>query len=160
MCVGRIVAYTVRVRVGVGAGGRSFLERFPRTQTPTNMKLLTHNLLRSRVKGVLKGYPLGINATSIETKDVEFNADFIARMLDRIEWIVLVNAATSLGVDPAIIPQEIPSDAAQNEEFLRALHHILLEIEVIEGHLECPESGRHFPIKKGIPNMLLNEDEV
>lgn len=37
-------------------------------------------------------------ATSIETKDVEFNADFIARMLDRIEWIVLVNAATSVSI--------------------------------------------------------------
>jgi len=26
--------------------------------------------------------------------------------------------------------------------------------------LICPESGRKFPISKGIPNMLLNEDEV
>ena len=40
------------------------------------------------------------------------------------------------------------------------MHHALVEIEVIEGHLECPESGRQFPIKNGIPNMLLNEDEV
>jgi multifunctional methyltransferase subunit TRM112 len=31
---------------------------------------------------------------------------------------------------------------------------------VEEGTLVCPESGRKFPINKGIPNMLLNEDEV
>ena len=31
---------------------------------------------------------------------------------------------------------------------------------MIEGTLECPESHRKFPINKGIPNMLLNEDEV
>ena len=37
---------------------------------------------------------------------------------------------------------------------------MLLEVEVIEGELECPESGRKFPIKKGIPDMRLNEDEV
>jgi len=31
---------------------------------------------------------------------------------------------------------------------------------VLTGELECPESGKVFPIKKGIPNMLLDEDEV
>jgi uncharacterized protein YbaR (Trm112 family) len=29
-----------------------------------------------------------------------------------------------------------------------------------EGNLVCPETGRRFPVAKGIPNMLLNEDEV
>ena len=40
------------------------------------------------------------------------------------------------------------------------MHHVLLEIEVMEGNLVCPETGRKFPITKGIPNMLLKEDEV
>jgi hypothetical protein len=26
--------------------------------------------------------------------------------------------------------------------------------------LTCPETGRKFPVTKGIPNMLLHEDEV
>lgn len=30
----------------------------------------------------------------------------------------------------------------------------------MEGSLICPETGRKFPVSKGIPNMLLNEDEV
>ena len=35
-----------------------------------------------------------------------------------------------------------------------------LQVEVQEGSLVCPETGRRFPISDGIPNMLLNEDEV
>lgn len=35
-----------------------------------------------------------------------------------------------------------------------------IQVEVEEGSLVCPESGKKFPIKNGIPNMLLNEDEV
>ncbi|XP_025049036.1 multifunctional methyltransferase subunit TRM112-like protein [Alligator sinensis] len=60
------------------------------------MKLLTHNLLTSHVRGLRPGggYPLGI------------------------------------------------------------------QVEVVEGILRCPDSGREFPITKGIPNMLLAEDET
>ncbi len=47
----------------------------------------------------------------------------------------------------------------QDENLLKTLHHVLLEVEVMEGDLECPETGRKFPIKNGIPNMLINEDE-
>ena len=34
------------------------------------------------------------------------------------------------------------------------------QVEIVEGSLICPETGREFPIINGIPNMLLNEDEV
>jgi multifunctional methyltransferase subunit TRM112 len=30
----------------------------------------------------------------------------------------------------------------------------------VEGILLCPDTGRKFPIKDGIPNMILHEDEV
>lgn len=45
-------------------------------------------------------------------------------------------------------------------DMLRELHNLVFEIHVQEGSLICPESGRKFPIKDGIPNMLLHEDEV
>ena len=35
-----------------------------------------------------------------------------------------------------------------------------LQVEVKEGDLVCPDTGRKFPITNGIPNMLLTEDEV
>ena len=37
---------------------------------------------------------------------------------------------------------------------------VFFQLEVIEGSLVCPETGRKFPVSNGIPNMLLKEDEV
>lgn len=58
------------------------------------------------------------------------------------------------------LPQTLIEDFETNEDFLKKAHHVLLEVEVINGDLQCPESGRKFPINDGIPNMLLNEDEI
>ncbi|CAG5085387.1 Similar to TRMT112: Multifunctional methyltransferase subunit TRM112-like protein (Bos taurus) [Cotesia congregata] len=108
------------------------------------MKLLTHNMLTSRgLKGVSVGYPLGIVAKDIKVADIDFNSEFIARIGHVGE-----------------LPQTIIQDFENNEDFLRKVHHVLLEVEVINGDLVCPESGRKFPINNGIPNMLFNEDEV
>ena len=43
---------------------------------------------------------------------------------------------------------------------MKAVHHVMVEVEIVEGELQCPETGRKFPISEGIPNMLLREDEV
>lgn len=96
---------------------------------------------------------------------------------------------------PQLHLAELPEQPAEgyegDEEFLRKLHHVLLEVtphpppgagvgvpsppaplteppgpcprrqvEVLEGTLQCPESGRLFPISRGIPNMLLNDEET
>ncbi|XP_041094050.1 multifunctional methyltransferase subunit TRM112-like protein [Polyodon spathula] len=119
------------------------------------MKLLTHNMLTSHVKGVTCGYPLLIQATEVKLNDVDFNAEFVARMIPKMEWSALVGAADSVSV-----LSTLPSDYENNEDFLRKVHHVLLEVEVLEGTLKCPESGREFPVSKGVPNMLLNEDET
>ena len=47
----------------------------------------------------------------------------------------------------------------EKRQTLPILANVLLEVEVIEGELECPETGRKFPISRGIPDMRLNEDE-
>lgn len=58
------------------------------------------------------------------------------------------------------LPEEVTEDMLQDEDFLRSFHHALLELVLDEGALICPETGRQFPVKKGVPNLLLNEDEV
>ncbi|XP_072519646.1 multifunctional methyltransferase subunit TRM112-like protein [Salminus brasiliensis] len=122
------------------------------------MKLLTHNMLTSHVKGVTKGYPLLIKAVEVKVNEVEFNPQFVSRMIPKLEWSALIQAAEGLGY-----LQDLPGTPISNYEndvdFLRKVHKVLLEVEVIEGSLQCPESGREFPISKGVPNMLLNEDE-
>ena len=55
---------------------------------------------------------------------------------------------------------ELKPSYEDDVDFLRRAHHILLEVEVISGDLVCPETSRKFPVTDGVPNMLLNEDEV
>ena len=114
----------------------------------------------------------------VESKEIEFNADFIRRMLKRVQWGAVKEAAdivrlisqshqvvvrlyplSQVGAG-AEIPPEAPQNYEENEDFLKKAHHVLLEVEVVEGELECPETGRKFPINNGIPNLLLREDEV
>jgi uncharacterized protein YbaR (Trm112 family) len=46
------------------------------------------------------------------------------------------------------------------EELLRRLHHVLLEIHVVEGAMTCPNCGHVYQIRNGIPNMVSgSEDE-
>ncbi|KAM3966327.1 tRNA methyltransferase subunit 11-2 [Aphomia sociella] len=124
------------------------------------MKLITHNMLTSKcLKGVMTGYPLSIKATNVKVTEVDFNPEFITRVIPKLDWDVLWGAADSIGHSEGL-PKAVEPKFEENEEFLKKAHRVLLEIEVEEGHLLCPESGRQFPISKGIPNMLLTEAEV
>ncbi|CAB1451066.1 unnamed protein product [Pleuronectes platessa] len=116
-------------------------------------------MLTSHVKGVTKGYPLLIKATEVKVNEVEFNPQFVSRMIPKLEWSALLQAAEGLG-HRQDLPAELVSEYEKDEEFLKKVHRALLEVEVIEGCLQCPESGREFPISRGIPNMLLSEEEA
>lgn len=95
----------------------------------------------------------------VEMKEVDFNPEFITRMLPKIEWSALQKAAKECGFEEGL-PDTVGEEQLGDTDLLKRVHKALLEIEVIEGKLVCPESGREFPINNGIPNMLLNEDEV
>ncbi|XP_023340312.1 multifunctional methyltransferase subunit TRM112-like protein [Eurytemora carolleeae] len=124
------------------------------------MKLLTHNMLTSKaIKKVNTGYPLLIEARDVKVSEVEFNPDFISRIIPKVDWDCLRRAAEQLGhLDD--LPQATPANYENDEDFLKKAHHALLEIELINGNLVCPETSRKFPVSDGIPNMLLNEDEI
>jgi len=124
------------------------------------MKLLTHNMLTSKcLKGVTVGYPLEIIAKEVKLCEIEFNSEFISRMIPKLDWPALFKAAENVG-HSSELPSTLVDDYESNEEFLKKAHHVLLEVEVINGELVCPETGRKFPVNDGIPNMLANEDEV
>ncbi|XP_066593094.1 multifunctional methyltransferase subunit TRM112-like protein [Prorops nasuta] len=124
------------------------------------MKLLTHNMLTSKcLKGVTVGYPLTIVAKDVKVCEVDFNSEFISRIIPKLDYATLWKAAESIG-HAGDLPETLVKDFENDEDFLKKVHHVLLEVEVINGDLLCPESGRKFPISDGIPNMLLNEDEV
>ena len=53
------------------------------------MKLLTHNMMQSHVKGISKRFPLLIKPGEVRVVEQDFNPDFIRRMITRIEWAAL-----------------------------------------------------------------------
>lgn len=130
------------------------LERFEKLA----MKLLTHNFLSSAfLKGVTEGYPLILSATKKEITQHEYNDSFIQRMIPKLNYDALREAALSIG-EGGKLPEQLPEKV--DEELKNELHRLLVCVEVIDGELKCPESGRVFPIREGIPNMLTDADEV
>ncbi|KAF8406015.1 hypothetical protein HHK36_008095 [Tetracentron sinense] len=115
-------------------------------------------MLSCNIKGVTNGFPLRLEVEKSVEKEVDFNADFLKNMFPKIEWKALVDAARSMGYTE--LPNEAESQMLDSEEFLKKFHHALLQLHLEEGALICPETGRRFPVSKGIPNMLLHEDEV
>ena len=122
------------------------------------MRLLTHNMLSSNIKGVTNGFPLRIEAEKVVEKTVEINFDFLKNMFVKIDWKAFVDASKAMGYTE--LPEDADSAMLESNEFLSKFHHALLELHLEEGALVCPETGRKFPVNKGIPNMLLHEDEV
>eukprot|EP00239_Pterosperma_sp_CCMP1384_P003558 CAMPEP_0197849964 /NCGR_PEP_ID=MMETSP1438-20131217/13811_1 /TAXON_ID=1461541 /ORGANISM="Pterosperma sp., Strain CCMP1384" /LENGTH=115 /DNA_ID=CAMNT_0043462891 /DNA_START=216 /DNA_END=563 /DNA_ORIENTATION=- len=114
-------------------------------------------MLASNIKGVKNGFPLRLEPKELETKEVDFNPDFLKRMFPKIEWVAFREAAAIVNVQG--LPASVTTEMLEDEGFLKAFHHALLEVHVQEGRLICPETGRAFEINKGIPNMMLNEDE-
>jgi len=117
-------------------------------------------MLKCNVKGVENGYPLGIDATKVEIVESDFDAEVIRNMLKKINFGALKSGATSLSLSELDGIETVTEEMQADEELLRRIHRLLFEVHVLDGALVCPESGRRFPVKDGIPNMLLHEDEV
>lgn len=124
------------------------------------MRLITHNMLCCNIKGITNGYPFRIEVDRCDVVESEFNAEFTSNMMKKIEYDVLVTAAASLGYADLPATSDLTAELKADEAFLRKVHHALFDLHLIDGRLVCPESSRGFPVKGGIPNMLLHEDEV
>ncbi|CAO1638953.1 unnamed protein product [Sympodiomycopsis kandeliae] len=129
------------------------------------MRLLTHNLLACSARTCLttsKNFPLTFKDVQLEIVEAEFNEGFLKGLIGggKIEWNGLIETCKSLG--DTSLPEQAPEPGAEglSDELLQRLHHILLEIHVIQGAMICPNCSHVFPIKNGIPNMLLAAHEV
>jgi multifunctional methyltransferase subunit TRM112 len=118
-----------------------------------------------------KGYPLKIEATKIEFEASPFDAEFIQALLPKIDYTTLLFALKQISENgnadlaQTIIP-ELPESIKEDgegevdEALLKKLHTVMFDIHVVEGELVCPDTGRRFNIKMGIPNMILHADEL
>ncbi|KAF9782497.1 Trm112p-domain-containing protein [Thelephora terrestris] len=121
------------------------------------VRLITHNLLACHAKGCTSNnFPLQLKDVQIALREADFNPDFVRGFMPKIEWNALVNAARQLG--DSSLPAEQPEMI--DDDLLKALHHVLLEIHIEEGQMTCPNCNHVYPISNGIPNMLLAEHEI
>lgn len=154
-----VAIQTLSVQLIVCKSVRSFEN--DRHQT---MRLLTHNTLRNNSESAKgKGFPLKITATEIRVDKPSLDADpeaqiqFCKGILGMLDWSALVTAAAEMGLNT--LPPILTSELAENDAFLQALYHILMNVHLINGMLTCPTTGREFPVTNGIPNMILDEEE-
>jgi multifunctional methyltransferase subunit TRM112 len=57
------------------------------------------------------------------------------------------------------LPPVLTEELAEDDEFCKALYHILMNVHLIEGALICPVTGREFPVRNEIPNFIISEEE-
>ncbi|CDI82549.1 hypothetical protein, conserved [Eimeria acervulina] len=125
------------------------------------MRLLTHNLLMCNRRQCSGGYPLKIELGDSEAATVavetELQKQLLLSLLQKLDWSALVSTAAKLGID---LPPTVSESDKDDENFLRAFQSAVLDLEIMEGKLVCPTCQREYPVSKGIPNMLLQDDEV
>lgn len=103
------------------------------------MRLLTHNQLMCIVKGCAEGFPLRIEAESVEREESEPSAEFILGVMPRVDLNALAAAATQLGValpPPGDMPPPTQLDAERHADLLRALHAALLDVSPLAASRE------------------------
>ena len=134
------------------------------------MRFFTHNFLQCHAKKCIdsgKNFPLHITLTPccedtekeiLGTREQEFRDNFIRNQLHKIDWAVLLGALKECRIEHQL-PESKPT-APYNTKLLRELHRVLLETFVISGEMRCQNCEHVYPIRDGIPNMLLHEDEL
>eukprot|EP01004_Peranema_trichophorum_P000689 NODE_10765_length_492_cov_81.585366_g10113_i0.p1 GENE.NODE_10765_length_492_cov_81.585366_g10113_i0~~NODE_10765_length_492_cov_81.585366_g10113_i0.p1 ORF type:complete len:125 (-),score=21.72 NODE_10765_length_492_cov_81.585366_g10113_i0:70-444(-) len=120
------------------------------------MRLLTHNLLC----GPKGGYPLRIRVQTLEQLQSEYDEEYVKRLLSKVEWKGLLSAVSDLKSQGYLVdvnlPSEPPSFDCNDPAILRPMHHLLNEIKITNGELECPDTQTIFPVKDGIPRMVFD----
>uniref|UniRef100_A0A7S2NVK9 Multifunctional methyltransferase subunit TRM112-like protein n=1 Tax=Leptocylindrus danicus TaxID=163516 RepID=A0A7S2NVK9_9STRA len=125
------------------------------------MRLLTHNTLRNNTKAAKAGFPLTITATEIrvDTNEDDIDTDFIQNILPILDWPALLQAATQMGLPPNSLPPNLTDEMVQDQAFLQALYHVLMNVHLVRGILTCPDTGREFAVTDGIVDFMLKESE-
>ena len=126
------------------------------------MKAITHNILMCNTKkcsGTDKNYPLIIKPTDIKNREVEFDIERIQKLFDKQDKRGLNQYCKDLNIFKYDFTTVDDALKKQNE-FWEYVHHVLNETMVHEGILICPNCGREYPIKEGIINMVLQDDEM
>ncbi len=141
------------------------------------MRLLTHNVMRNNASAAssTKSPPRITAATKVRVDESAASAsdggdndddalaasrrevEFARHVLPILHWESLVQAASAMGL--MSLPSSVSTDLAEDEGFLRALYHVLMNVHLVDGMLTCEITGREFPVTDGIVNVMLEEHE-
>ena len=126
------------------------------------MKLSTHNLLVCNKKTCInneKNYPLIIKASKVNTVKSDFDEEKTKLFFDKMNKKALNEGCKDLNISKFDL-EKIKEEQMQDKNVLEYLHNILFEVEIEEGNLVCANCGREYMIKRGIPDMVLKDDEI
>ena len=126
------------------------------------MKAITHNILMCNIKKCAKGdnnYPFIIIPKEIINKECAFDLEFTRNLYERQDKKALNQFCKDLNLTKYDFTN-ISDDIKKEKEFWEYVHKILNETLINEGCLKCPNCQREFPIKNGIVDMVLRDDEM
>ena len=126
------------------------------------MKLSTHNLLVCNKNTCInneKNYPLIIKASKVNTVKSAFDEEKTKLFVDKINKKALNEGCKDLNISKFDL-EKIKEEQMQDKNVLEYVHNILFEVEIEEGNLVCANCGREYMIKRGIPDMVLKDDEI
>ncbi|KAB0356526.1 hypothetical protein FD754_000682, partial [Muntiacus muntjak] len=117
------------------------------------------NLLSLHVWGVRPcGFPLHLQATEVHINPVEFNPNFVACMIHKVEWEVLLEAVNSLHLIE--VPKEMIQGYKHDKKFLRKRHHMLLEVMCWRASCNAQSQDVYSPSATGSPKSCDEETET
>jgi multifunctional methyltransferase subunit TRM112 len=116
------------------------------------MRLLTYTALRCPAKGVANTLPLLLEISEMNVVETEVNPDFIKHILPSLNWEHVLVAARAVNL--AGMPDAFSKELLEDNDFVEAVHRLLLDIHILSGSLICQETGKRFPIEKGQPDMM------
>jgi multifunctional methyltransferase subunit TRM112 len=116
------------------------------------MRFLTHNSLRCNLKDSQSELPFQLEVLDMEIIESECDYDFIRHILPSLDWVGINIAAKSIKLEG--MPETFDSTLLDDEDFLQAVHYLLLDVHVISGFLICQETGIKFPIENKVPILM------
>ena len=56
--------------------------------------------------------------------------------------------------------EKLSPEEIGNADVLQYIHHVLFEVQILDGALVCNNCTKEYEIRDGVPNMVLADNEV
>lgn len=121
------------------------------------MRLLSHNLLICNVAKCEKNnFPLIIEVEKSIYRGSDFNRETIKKLVRKLDWFALHKTVTEMG--ETNFPKDLTAEYLENEDNLRKLHRIILDVNVERcrpiswrGNLSAPTASESTPSSTASP---------